>query len=77
MGGDPDMERTIRMVNLRYEIKSEQIESFFKDFNPERGSVNFTMMNGMPTGKWVALAREVRRLFESHIFVVTLTWMAG
>lgn len=62
--GNPDadtassMDRTVRMMNLRYEIKSEQLEAFFKDYNPEPGSVCFIMQNGMPTGKWV--------FFEKH-----------
>ena len=39
------------MVNLRYDIKADQVVAFFKEYNPERGSVNFALVNGMPNGK--------------------------
>lgn len=48
---DPDSERTVRMENLRYDIKSSQVEAFFRDYNPEHGSVKFMMHNGMPSGR--------------------------
>lgn len=50
---DPDSERTVRMDNLRYDIKTSQVESFFRDYNPEMGSVKFMMNNGMPNRRSV------------------------
>lgn len=52
---DPDSERTVRMDNLRYDIKPSQVEAFFREYNPEPDSVKFMMNNGMPNGKYVVV----------------------
>lgn len=48
---NPEIERTVNVSNLRYDIKAEDVEAFFKEFSPEIGSTKFIMANGMPTGR--------------------------